>query len=64
LTYRSGWRIRLAQRALRTSDLPVAALAEQLGYASDSTFSHAFTRVAGVSPSRYRQDQRRALSQG
>jgi AraC-like DNA-binding protein len=62
LAYLSSWRIRLAQRALRTSDVPVSALAEQLGYASDSTFSHAFTREAGISPTRYRQGQRRSLS--
>ena len=55
LAYLSDWRIQLAQRALRTSDAPVSALAERLGYASDSAFSHAFTRTAGMSPTRYRQ---------
>jgi len=55
LTYLSHWRVRLAQRALRTSDTTVAALAQQLGYASESSFSHAFTRVTGTSPSRYRR---------
>lgn len=54
LTYLAHWRIRLAQRALRTSDATVAALAERLGYASESSFSHAFARIAGTSPSRYR----------
>ncbi len=56
LTYLSHWRIRLAERALRTSDTTVAALADRLGYASESSFSHAFTRIAGTSPSRYRRD--------
>ncbi len=55
LAYLSDWRMQLAQRALRTSDTPVSVLAERLGYASDSAFSHAFTRTAGVSPTRYRQ---------
>jgi AraC-like DNA-binding protein len=55
LTYLAHWRVRLAQRALRTSDTTVAALAERLGYASESSFSHAFARVAGTSPSRYRR---------
>ena len=59
LTYLSHWRIRLAARALRASDTTVAALADRLGYASESSFSHAFTRVAGTSPSRYRRDLRR-----
>jgi AraC-like DNA-binding protein len=56
LTYLAHWRVRLAERALRTSDTTVAALAERLGYASESSFSHAFTRVAGVSPARYRRE--------
>jgi AraC-like DNA-binding protein len=55
LTYLAHWRVRLAQRALRTSDTTIAALAERLGYASESSFSHAFARVAGTSPSRYRR---------
>lgn len=58
LTYLSLWRVRLAQHALRTSDSTVAALAGRLGYASESTFSHAFTRVAGVPPSHYRRAAR------
>lgn len=57
LAYLSRWRISLAQRALRTSDMTIAALAENLGYASESSFTHAFTRVAGLSPSRYRQSR-------
>jgi AraC-like DNA-binding protein len=28
-------------------------LARDLGYASESAFSHAFKRIVGVSPSRY-----------
>ncbi|MGW3957377.1 AraC family transcriptional regulator [Streptomyces sp. NPDC004752] len=55
LMYLSHWRIQLAQRALRTSDVTVASLAQRLGFASESTFSHAFARVAGTSPSRYRR---------
>jgi AraC-like DNA-binding protein len=55
LTYLSHWRVRLASRALRESDTTVAALAERLGYASESSFSHAFSRIVGMSPSRYRR---------
>lgn len=55
LTYLSHWRVRLAERALRESDATVASLAERLGYASESSFSHAFTRITGMSPSRYRR---------
>ncbi|GAA2119552.1 AraC family transcriptional regulator [Actinomadura napierensis] len=62
LTYLAHWRIRLAQRALRTSDTTIAALAERLGYASESTFSHAFTRIACIPPARYRQNHRRSVA--
>jgi AraC-like DNA-binding protein len=54
LTYLHNWRIRLAQAALHDTDATVAALASELGYASESSFSHAFKRTAGVSPLRYR----------
>jgi AraC-like DNA-binding protein len=53
LAYLAQWRMRLAQRALRRGDVPVAVLARELGYASESAFSHAFKRIVGVSPSRY-----------
>jgi AraC-like DNA-binding protein len=55
LAHLSQWRVRLAERALRESDTTVAALGERLGYASESSFSHAFRRVAGMSPSQYRR---------
>ncbi|RPF22070.1 AraC family transcriptional regulator [Myceligenerans xiligouense] len=58
LNYLSGWRIRLAQRALLEPGTTVAALAGRLGYASESSFSHAFTRVTGASPSQFRSRNR------
>ncbi len=54
LTYLTQWRMLLAQRALRTHSAPVSALADRLGYGSESAFSHAFKRVTGVSPAHYR----------
>lgn len=53
LAYLTRWRMRLAEHALRRGGVPVAALARDLGYASESAFSHAFKRVVGISPSRY-----------
>jgi AraC-like DNA-binding protein len=53
LAYLARWRMRLAERALRQGDVPVAVLARDLGYSSESAFSHAFKRIVGVSPSRY-----------
>ncbi|WP_414451926.1 AraC family transcriptional regulator [Burkholderia sp. 22PA0099] len=54
LTYLTEWRMRLAERALREENRPVAVLAESLGYASESAFSNAFKRVTGSSPRAYR----------
>jgi AraC-like DNA-binding protein len=53
LAYLARWRMRLAEHALRRGDVPVAVLARDLGYASESAFSHAFKRLVGTSPSRY-----------
>ncbi|MFI5952502.1 AraC family transcriptional regulator [Cryptosporangium sp. NPDC051539] len=58
VAYLTRWRIRLAERALRETDTTVAALASELGYASESSFSHAFARTVGVSPGRYRRSVR------
>jgi AraC-like DNA-binding protein len=55
LAYLTRWRIRLAERALRDEGTTIAALAAQLGYASESSFSHAFQRITGTTPGRYRR---------
>ncbi len=58
LAYLTAWRMRLAQRALRDEDMNVAELATQLGYASESAFSHAFKRETGASPRAFRSAER------
>lgn len=55
LTYRSRWRILQAQRALRSNDVRIGALATSLGYSSEAAFSTAFKREVGESPGRYRR---------
>jgi AraC-like DNA-binding protein len=60
LTYLLNWRMRLAERALRDEDTPLATLAHSLGYTSDSAFSNAFKRVNGIAPRRYRERARAA----
>lgn len=60
LTYLSAWRMLLARRALRFRDVSVATLAAELGYTSENAFSTAFKRAVGVSPLRYRQQERSA----
>lgn len=55
MTYLGHWRMLLAQRALRDSDVRIGSLAAKLGYTSESAFSTAFKRQVGLSPLRYRQ---------
>jgi AraC-like DNA-binding protein len=62
LAYLTAWRMRLAERALRDDAAPVAQLARNLGYASESAFSNAFKRVTGNSPKAYRNAARAAVS--
>ncbi len=58
MTYLHEWRIRLAERELRTSDTPVRQLAPTFGYGSESAFSNAFKRATGLSPRHYRDAHR------
>ena len=63
LTYLLNWRMRLAQRALREDGASMAAIAQAVGYTSESAFSNAFKRVTGMAPKRYR-DAARAAADG
>jgi AraC-like DNA-binding protein len=53
MEYLLNWRLALAKRLLRKRELRVEQVARQVGYGSASTFSVAFTRHAGISPSGY-----------
>lgn len=64
LTYLLHWRMRLAAHALREQNLPLLDIAVSLGYTSDSAFSHAFTRVVGMAPKRYRMLHQNAVPSG
>ncbi|PWH05301.1 AraC family transcriptional regulator [Brachybacterium endophyticum] len=58
LAYLHDWRMLNAQRALRSSDVPIGALARETGYLSESAFSTAFTKHVGASPRAYRKESR------
>lgn len=58
--YAATWRMRVAARRLRESRRTVSAVAQELGFLSDSAFGAAFRRVHGVSPGRYSTVARRA----
>lgn len=53
MEYLSAWRMAVAKDLLRRDDLGLAEVAERVGYSSASTFSTAFSRHVGQSPSRY-----------
>jgi AraC-like DNA-binding protein len=46
----------LAKNLLRRKEAGVADVAERVGYSSASSFSVAFTRHFGLSPTRYAQE--------
>lgn len=54
LSYLTEHRMRLAARLLKHSGMPVARIAERVGYGSDAAFSQAFKRRYGVPPSQAR----------
>ncbi|KAF1045771.1 MAG: RCS-specific HTH-type transcriptional activator RclR [Herbaspirillum frisingense] len=58
MAWLAQWRIRTAMHVLANEEAPMAALAERLGYASESAFSTAFKRLVGVAPGVYRKNAR------
>ncbi len=58
LEYVLRWRMQLAAKALRGRRASISSVAQQLGYDSDSAFSHAFKRIMACSPRAYRQRSR------
>lgn len=59
MEYLLAWRMALAQKLLRQNGIPLAEVAERIGYSSASTFSVAFTRYVGVPPTRYARENGR-----
>lgn len=53
MEYLLAWRMALAKDLLRRRELPLAEVAERVGYSSASTFSTAFSRHVGQPPGRY-----------
>jgi AraC-like DNA-binding protein len=47
--------MQLATRLLKTNQTTISAIAQKLGYDSDSAFSHAFKRIMMCSPREYRE---------
>jgi AraC-like DNA-binding protein len=53
MEYLLSWRMAIAKDLLRSQDISMAEVAERVGYSSSSTFSAAFSRHVGQSPSRF-----------
>jgi AraC-like DNA-binding protein len=59
MEYLLAWRMAVAKDLLRRrQDLDISAVAEQVGYASSSTFSTAFSRHVGMAPGRFAREPR------
>jgi AraC-like DNA-binding protein len=58
--YLTKWRMMVATRLLRDTDLPLAAIAGQVGYSSEYAFAHAFKRLCGIAPGACRGSPHRA----
>lgn len=52
--YLTRWRMTVAARLLRETRLPLAAVADQVGYDSEFAFARAFKRHRHAAPGRYR----------
>lgn len=57
MQYLVRWRLQLAAQKLKTSELPVKSIADEIGYESEASFSRAFRRQFGVPPGEWRKRQ-------
>jgi AraC-like DNA-binding protein len=57
MKYLTQWRMLLAANLLCQSNAPLARIAEDVGYQTDTAFSRAFSREFGVPPAAWRRNQ-------
>jgi transcriptional regulator GlxA family with amidase domain len=55
MTYLAHWRLRLAARWLRESQLSTAEIVHRVGYSSPAAFHRAFKREFAAAPTEYRR---------
>ncbi|CAM3551112.1 AraC family transcriptional regulator [Kibdelosporangium persicum] len=55
LAYLTWWRMTMAAKLLRDTDLPVGGVAGRAGYSSEFAFAKAFKRAFGLPPGGYRR---------
>ena len=59
MRYVRQWRFRVAMNWLREGDLPLAEMADQLGYQSEAAFNRAFKSFTGKTPGAIRREARK-----
>ena len=64
MQYLAQWRMTVAAHLLCRSDAPLARIAEDVGYQTDTAFSRAFRREFGVPPAAWRRRQSKAVDEG
>ena len=57
MQYLTDWRMQIAQQDLIARTKPIAEIARDAGYASDSAFARVFKREVGQSPAAFRNDR-------
>ena len=57
MQYLTQWRMLLAANLLCRSNTPLARIAEDVGYQTDTAFSRAFRREYGAPPAAWRRSQ-------
>jgi AraC-like DNA-binding protein len=62
MQYLANWRMQVAAALLRDTDTTVAAVAQEVGYASEEAFTRAFKRLVGQPPAAWRRQSARAAS--
>lgn len=62
LRYVTYWRMQIARQQLAHSNLPIADIAENVGYRSEAAFGRVFKKYLDVAPATYRRQQRSEMS--
>jgi len=64
MQYLAQWRLQLAAQQLRSGNLPLVVIAEQVGYDSEAAFSRAFKREFGQPPGTWRRNSGQVKPRG
>lgn len=57
MKYLAQWRLQLAAQKVKTNNVPLKVIADEVGYESEAAFSRAFKRLFGLAPADWRRLQ-------